>query len=87
MKKDQAKDPDLPDEVDFSNGVRGEYAERFGGGRNIVVLEADVAKLFPDSASVNQALRALSQMIAQMPSGDALQAAKPKRRSKVKASA
>ena len=57
MKKALSEDPDMPDEVDFSNGVRGRYADRFGGGRNIVVLEPDVAKVFKNSDAVNQALR------------------------------
>jgi hypothetical protein len=59
MKNDSSEDPDMPDEVDFTNGVRGRYADRFGGGRNIVVLEPDVAKVFKDSAAVNEALRAV----------------------------
>ena len=46
-------------EYDFSKGVRGKYAKRFAGGRNIVVLDPDVADLFPDSKTVNDALRTL----------------------------
>ena len=42
---------------DFSKGVRGKYADRFAKGSNVVVLEPDVAKAFPDSESVNRALR------------------------------
>ena len=42
---------------DFSNGVVGKYAKQYAEGTNIVVLEPDVAKVFPDSAAVNQALR------------------------------
>jgi hypothetical protein len=59
MNKDYSEDPDqdMPDEVDFSGGVRGRYADRFGGGRNIVVLEPDVAEVFKNSAAVNKALR------------------------------
>ena len=46
-------------EYDFSKGgVRGKYYRRLmKGGSNVVVLEPDVAKAFPDSASVNEALR------------------------------
>lgn len=40
-------------------GVRGKYAERYAAGTNIVKLDPDVAKVFPDSESVNEALRAL----------------------------
>jgi hypothetical protein len=52
-------DPDMLDEYDFSKGVRGKYAQRYAEGTNVVVLAPDVAKFFPDSKSVNEALRAL----------------------------
>jgi hypothetical protein len=48
---------DMREAYDFSSGVRGKYAKRFAEGANLVVLEPDVAKSFPDSASVNEALR------------------------------
>ena len=53
------RDPDMLDEYDFSGGVRGKYVNRFAQGCNVVVLEPDVARVFTDSESVNQALRAL----------------------------
>ena len=53
------RDPEMLDEYDFSNGVRGKYADRFVEGGNVVVLDPDVAQVFTDSESVNQALRAL----------------------------
>ena len=56
-------DPDMLDEYDFSNGVRGKYVDRFAKGSNVVVLDPDVAQVFPDSESVNQALRALAEII------------------------
>ncbi len=43
------KDPDLLDEYDFSEGVRGKYAQRYREGTNIVRLDDDVAKIFPDA--------------------------------------
>jgi hypothetical protein len=46
-------------EYDFSEGVRGKYAQRFQEGTNVVVLAPEVAEMFPDSAAVNDALRAL----------------------------
>jgi hypothetical protein len=63
MKK--AKNPELPmrQEYDFSGGVRGKYASRFAGGTNIVVLDQDVAEVFPDGKSVNDALRALAKIV------------------------
>ena len=58
MKKTPKKSrADMKSEYDFSNGVRGKYAKRFAEGTNIVVLEPDVMRVFPDSASVNHALR------------------------------
>lgn len=63
MKKASARKatPNMRDEYDFSAGVRGKYAARFAEGSNVVVLEPDVAKVFPDSRAVNAALRALSK--------------------------
>jgi len=46
-------------EYDFSKGVRGKYAQRYAAGTNVVLLEPDVAKEFPDAAAVNEALRRL----------------------------
>lgn len=43
---------------DYSKAVRGKYYKRIlKEGTNVVVLEPDIAKAFPDSASVNSALR------------------------------
>ena len=66
--EDMKKEPDtgrideLREEYDFSGGVRGKYAERYGEGANIVILDPDVAKVFRDSKSVNEALRALVEV-------------------------
>ncbi len=46
-------------EYDFSQGVRGKYERRYRRGNNVVLLEPEVAEAFPDSKSVNDALRAL----------------------------
>ena len=54
---------DLEPEYDFSQGVRGKYVSRLAEGANVVVLDSDVASVFPDSASVNEALRALAGII------------------------
>jgi hypothetical protein len=50
-------------EYDFSGGVRGKYASRFAKGTIMVVLDPDVAEIFPDPRSVNKALRALGHII------------------------
>ena len=51
--------PDDPGgrEYDFKDGVRGKYAARFAGS-NVIILEPDLASVFPDSRAVNGALRA-----------------------------
>jgi len=41
-------------EVDFSKAVRGKYANRF---QNVFVLDPDLMGAFPDSRSINDALR------------------------------
>jgi hypothetical protein len=60
MKKARREKHDgmLP-EYDFSKGVRGRYAKRYAEGSNVVVLSPDMAKVFPTSESVNEALRTL----------------------------
>jgi hypothetical protein len=60
--KSNEDDEDMREEYDFSKGVRGKYAERFASGSNIVVLEPDVAEVFPDSESVNKALRTIADI-------------------------
>ncbi len=49
-------------EYDFSKGIRGKYAQRYAEGTNIVVLAPDLARIFPDSESVNKALRLLVEI-------------------------
>ncbi len=58
-----AEDDDLRPEYDFSRGVRGKYAGRFAGRAHIVTLDPDVARVFPDEESVNEALRALAAIM------------------------
>ena len=53
---------DILTEYDFSRGRRNPYAARLAGG-HIVVLEPDVAAVFPDASAVNGALRALAGII------------------------
>ena len=49
-------------EYDFAKGTRGKYAARYAKGSNVVILDPELAKLFPDSKAVNQALRALADV-------------------------
>jgi len=57
------KDKDMLEEYDFTKGVRGKYAKRYAEGTNVVVIEPDIANIFPDHDSVNQALRSLAEII------------------------
>jgi hypothetical protein len=49
-------------EYDFSKGVRGKHYRAYQAGTNVVFLEPDIAEVFTDSASVNQALRLLVKL-------------------------
>ena len=44
---------------DLKGAVRGKYYKRAIAGTNLVLLEPDIARAFPDSDSVNRALRLL----------------------------
>ena len=55
-------DSDMLDDYDFSQGKRGKYVQRFAQGSNVVVLSPDIIKIFPDSESVNNALRLLIEI-------------------------
>jgi hypothetical protein len=62
MSKTQKDEPDseMRDHYDFSDGVVGKYAGRFSEG-TLIVLDPEVAEVFSDTASVNEALRELIQ--------------------------
>jgi hypothetical protein len=45
--------------MSLKGAVQGKYYERAMAGTNLVLLELDVARAFPDSDSVNRALRLL----------------------------
>ena len=55
----------MRDEYDFTGGVRGKHAALIAQGTNLVLLDPDVAEVFPDSASVNEALRLLAKLARQ----------------------
>jgi hypothetical protein len=57
MSNPEEPKPEMLDEYDFSDGVRGKYAERYARGSNVVMLDPDVAAAFPDERAVNEALR------------------------------
>ena len=56
MKDDLRPEYDL---TKLKGGVRGKYYERARAGTNLVLVDPDLAKAFPDADSVNRALRAL----------------------------
>jgi hypothetical protein len=58
--KTEVREPEMRAEYDFRGGVKGKYAARFSVRTNIVILDPDIAERFPDSRSVNEALRALT---------------------------
>jgi len=69
MKKNKAKvrplgsDEDtMRPEYDFSKAVRGVTAARYAEGTNVVLLDPDVAKIFPDTRAVNEALRTIARL-------------------------
>jgi hypothetical protein len=47
---------------DFGAMVRGKYVDRLRENSNVVVIDPEVARVFPNGASVNDALRALAQI-------------------------
>jgi len=58
-------DDDLRPEYDLSRlkgGVRAKYYRQAKAGTNVVFLDPDVAKVFTDSAAVNQVLRLLVRL-------------------------
>ena len=63
MKKVTRETDDMRNHYDFRGGVRGKYAQRYAEGTNVVVLDPDVAEMFPDREAVNEALRAVGQVV------------------------
>ena len=63
MKRKASSDEMRPEySFDYSKAVRGKYYKRIlKEGSNVVVLEPDIAKAFPTSAAVNDALRVVLQ--------------------------
>jgi hypothetical protein len=65
MKKNESPpDDDMLPEYDFRGGVRGKYGRDYGRNRNLRILDPDLLAEFPDSDSVNKALRELLRVKA-----------------------
>jgi hypothetical protein len=65
-KRDIRQSDKMREEYDFETmkgGVRGKYAKAFEGTATTVLLDADVAEVFPDAKSVNEALRTLARVL------------------------
>lgn len=56
-------------EYDFSKGVRGNYAKRYAAGHNLVRIEPELKKHFPDSESVNYALHSIVDAVTHSRTG------------------
>lgn len=57
MKRDKDAMRDEYAESLIKSGVRGKYAKRYREGTNVVLIDPDLHKLFPNSEAVNRALR------------------------------
>ncbi|MBD2741958.1 hypothetical protein [Coleofasciculus sp. FACHB-1120] len=78
MKKEveNEMEDELRPEYNFAQmkgGVRGKYVERYRLGTNLVLLDPDVAQVFPDDAAVNEALRLLIQVAQRQQSNTVVQ--------------
>lgn len=54
--------PEYDLRVLLKDSVRGKYVDRYRAGTNLVLLDPDVAKAFPDETAVNEALRLVIQL-------------------------
>jgi len=54
----------LDHEIDFSNARPNPFAATYGRNRNLRILAPDLIEVFPDSQSVNEALRTLVRITA-----------------------
>lgn len=65
-KKSTEMNDELRPEYDMKSllkgGVRGKYAERYRAGTNLVLLEPEVAKAFPNEKAVNEALKLVMKL-------------------------
>lgn len=52
----------MREEYDFSKGKRGKYAKAYREGTNVVLLDPELRKSFPNDKAVNDALRELLKL-------------------------
>lgn len=60
-------DDEMRSYYDFSDAEVGKYYERYRRGTNTVRLDEDVARDFPTSESVNEALRRYRELVRTPP--------------------
>jgi hypothetical protein len=65
LENDRGGEDEMKPEYDLRGGVRGKYYKQYMEGTNVVLLDPDVAAVFHDSESVNQALRVLIKVAGQ----------------------
>jgi hypothetical protein len=63
---ERINEDEMRPEYDLRGGVRGKYYKQYMEGTNVILLDPDVAAVFHDSQSVNQALRVLIRAAAQL---------------------
>jgi len=65
-KKTTEMNDELRPEYDLKSllkgGVRGKYAKKYCEGTNLVLLEPEIAKAFPNAKAVNEALRLVIEL-------------------------
>jgi len=66
LENDRIDEGEMRPEYDLRGGVRGKYYKQYTEGTNVVLLDPDVAAVFHDSESVNQALRVLIKAAGQV---------------------
>ena len=66
MKKQAKNKDELRSEYDMktllNGGTRGKYAARYRAGKNLVLLEPEVARAFPNDKAVNDALKLVMKL-------------------------
>ena len=61
----QRDEDTMREEYDFSKADRGVTSARYAEGTNVILLDPDVADIFPDARSVNEALRTFVRLTKQ----------------------
>lgn len=58
-------EPDIEYNLDalLPGGIQGKYVERYRAGTNLVLLEPEIAKVFPTQEAVNDALRLVMKLV------------------------